>query len=315
MPASRRLSPVHTRFRTRSAFTLIELLVVIAIISVLIGMLAPALSDARKRGLATRCASNLRQLGAGWSIYSDDNEGVIIPGRPGKYADNSKNVYWVGNGYQFRPRWFVQMGAAYGFFAFSQPSPNSADDNKLAVDGSPLFHCPQVPERINNRNYAYGYNFQFLGNSRFKGGTEANGFINYPRKREHLRAATTVVSADAMGTAAGKPESARTTYREDGSADLFALGNHAWSLDPPRLTATSDFCDDSNRAPQHRSAPEMRHLGKASVLYADSHVEPGDYESLGYVRQDDGSIAASDPRSRNHLFSGRDRDDDPPPVQ
>ncbi len=63
----------------RRAFTLIELLVVIAIIAVLVGILLPAIGAARKTARATRCMSQLRQLGLGAAMYAGDERG-FIPG-------------------------------------------------------------------------------------------------------------------------------------------------------------------------------------------------------------------------------------------
>ncbi|MBA4029212.1 MAG: hypothetical protein C0475_08810 [Planctomyces sp.] len=60
------------RQRFRRAFTLIELLVVISIIALLIGILLPALGNARKEGRALTAASNLRSIAQGLSAYSID---------------------------------------------------------------------------------------------------------------------------------------------------------------------------------------------------------------------------------------------------
>lgn len=300
--------------RKRRAFTLIELLAVVAITTLLMSVLLPSLQSALRSARTVTCASNLRQLGLGWTMYADQSSGSVVPGRPGRFADPTRNIYWVGNGYQYRPRWFVTMGAETGFYAFERPSTDPADDNIKKVDGSRVYLDPEQPDRINNRNYAYGYNFQFLGNTRFKGGQEARGFINFPVKIDRINGAMTVMAADALGTAAGKPADARTDYRADGSADVFAVGNHAWSLDPPRLTATSDHCDDQNRAPEHRSAPEMRHKGRANVLWCDGHVATATYKALGYVENPDGSVAATGANATNRYFSGYGRDDDPPPI-
>jgi len=307
----------------KNGFTLIELLVVISIIALLLAILLPSLQGAKRSAQSIICASNLRQLSTGWNIYAQQNNGSIVPGRTSKFS-GSENIYWVGNGDQYRPRWFVQMGAEAGFYAYDKPSTDPADDNTKTVDNR-LFICPTKPDWINNRNYTYGYNYQFLGNSRFKvdaaGDGDANlGFINFVVKIDHLwNASRIVMAADTLGTAATYAANAGQPYNVTGQNNqLKELGNHGWALDPPRLTVEGDFCDDKHRN-EVRSGPDPRHANKANFLFCDTHVAKLTPEEVGYSRHSDGSYPMpgdpyNDDRSNNFNFTTTGRDDDPPPI-
>lgn len=63
----------------RRAFTLIELLVVIAIIAVLVSIILPAMGKARKSSKAIVCQSQLRGMGQGLVLYSNDHKEAVIP--------------------------------------------------------------------------------------------------------------------------------------------------------------------------------------------------------------------------------------------
>jgi len=60
-------------------FTLVELLVVIAIISILAAMLLPVLTKAKQTAQGIACVNNLKQLGMAWTMYSQDNNGILAP--------------------------------------------------------------------------------------------------------------------------------------------------------------------------------------------------------------------------------------------
>jgi prepilin-type N-terminal cleavage/methylation domain-containing protein/prepilin-type processing-associated H-X9-DG protein len=65
--------------KKKSGFTLIELLVVIAIIAILAAILFPVFAKAREMARRTSCSSNLRQLGAGMQMYSQDFDETLPP--------------------------------------------------------------------------------------------------------------------------------------------------------------------------------------------------------------------------------------------
>ena len=81
----------------KQRFTLIELLVVIAIISILAGMLLPALSKVRESGKTTSCSNVQNQLGKILAMYfSDQNDFFPWQGAIGDVI-NPQNIWVLGN--------------------------------------------------------------------------------------------------------------------------------------------------------------------------------------------------------------------------
>ena len=77
----------------KRAFTLLELLVVISVISILLSLTLPAVSKARSKIYTSVCVNNLKAIGQGMLIYSNDFDDFSMPASFGDTQDGAYNHF------------------------------------------------------------------------------------------------------------------------------------------------------------------------------------------------------------------------------
>jgi prepilin-type processing-associated H-X9-DG protein len=114
------------------------LLVVIGIIALLISILLPALTKARKAANIVKCASNLKQLALATMLYANDYKGNLPPNVDiGGWGNSQPTVAW---------QWYD----ADRIGKYLPITGNVSTDGTIIT---PVFICPDTPDRT-TRSYA-----------------------------------------------------------------------------------------------------------------------------------------------------------------
>ncbi len=250
--------------RPLPGFTLIELLVVIAIIAVLAALLLPALARAKVRAQSIASLSNLRQIGLGLRLYHDDQDSRF-PGHSLPAVAGQPRIRWADLVFPY-----MQTPKVY-----RSPLLKAAE---LPLMNKPFAHtAPGGVETPGVTEYygGYGYNYQYLGNTRQPGGAQPF----HASDASIARPDHTVALGDTKGTRQGSASNpfgagGSGVYVIDpplGSVELGSRGSRKSSASPGSGNAYYEGGNDGSEL--HRATPAGRNGGRVNVVLVDGHAE------------------------------------------
>ena len=143
------------------SFTLVELLVVVTIIAVLASLLLPALKGAKESARRAQCATNLRQIGAGFVMYVTDSDGFLPPlnsfiSYNAAGTDKPYGMYNAIGPYVGKPEWGglgLPVGTTQGYLKFDSYWGSQKNDKFTKT----VFYCPSSKEDVPQPWYGVTY--------------------------------------------------------------------------------------------------------------------------------------------------------------
>ncbi len=213
-----------------SAFTLIELLVVIAIISILAGLLLPAMAKAKTKAHTITCLNNLRQWSLAFLLYAEDHEDTV---------PEEGNTVLPINHPQNADSWYNRVSAMIDqpalvtlYLAGSPPQPGDK-----TIFACPASRRPNRTPTIGRAFFMYGMNGRLCINKSTRAGPPP---IPNTRFAGLLKPADTICVGEVDGNATPDPAQSNVTGR-------YAIGRHhrqgqfALCDGSARIFPTNDF--------------------------------------------------------------------------
>lgn len=216
----------------RASFTLIELVVVMAVITVLLGILLPAMGRARRAGRSVVCLSRLRQMVIAANVYVSNNDGYYPLAGHMDFNDLSSSYEW-------------------DFFKkFEQGRLESVRCGYLWQDSqvSQIQQCPSFKGKANSSGdpfTGYNYNASYIGGFTVKVMGELRG-MNSSTAAELHRTSNVAIFGDGQ----------------------FELGANKYMRAPAAGKLDRDFGNWFRYA----GTQGYRHLDMTNVAYCDGSV-------------------------------------------
>jgi len=278
----------------RVGFTLVELLVVIGVIALLIAILMPALTKARKAAMAIKCASNLRQVFLAESIYANESKG------------------WIGISTAWNS---TADGGHFADFLIGGPGagPNGVPEYKITVylKDTRVLMCPSALPEVFAPGYGYGFNLDSAPIQGVLSGINVMTHPGYKRTQfpqKFFVPAKTAYRHDSLmtlnGGAFGKLVFANMVRAKWASTGIFLTDSiapggglgAAVQVGTVRLTGSIQGPGGVYERDIH-----LRHSKGANVLFWDGHVNRVTFEefvTMGAV-QGTGNLIGEDMRRMN----------------
>ena len=258
----------------RTGFTLIELLVVIAIIGVLVGLLLPAVQQAREAARRSTCQNNLKQLSLAIHNYADANK-ALPPGWVHETSSSGGTSNYVANpswGYFILP--YTEENALADSIGVGVTSTNFADriqsntnGARTAINAAELatHHCPSDPEdrrNISGQLYLRGNTGAQCKNQVRSSYVGNNGFTS-------LQSVTGSSFKGALGNG-GLGESVQLKFKDftDGTSKTVLLGERSRRLDNGSTSMDCFGANPLGAAGVLGSGNRWEHQRSANVLFS-----------------------------------------------